>query len=193
MVKSLAYDLEEVITLFKETRVLELRGLSNRLIREAALENNYGKSELGVIAYALHKIETKPHLVHSPNWGRIKNGVIHGLDTAFFAAKQDNQKLFIENLKKVVMGINQIDAEMGNFAQSIYDKAKVKQASLAYSYGLSISQAGDLTGADKKELQSYIGFTTMHDEELEEKGITQRVAELKEILSGKEPEDLDRA
>jgi len=182
MVKTLAYDLNEVIVLFRERRVLELRGLGNRLIREAAIENNYGKSELGIIAYALHKMETKPHFVQSPKWETVRGSIMRGLESTYSASKQDNQKEFMEHLKSVVRNIESIDSELGNFAQSIYDKAKVKQASLAYSYGLSIPQAADLTGADKKELQSYIGFTTMHDEETEIKSIGERVVELRKIL-----------
>ena len=88
----------------------------------------------------------------------------------------------MESLKKVIQNITRIDSELGNYAIGIYEKAKVKEASLAYSYGLSIAQAADLTGADKKELQSYIGATTMHDEEPEIKNITIRVRELKELV-----------
>jgi hypothetical protein len=190
MVKTLAYDLNEVVILFREHRILELRGLGNRLIREAALENNYGKAELGVIAYSLHKMETKPHFVQSPKWNAVRDAITHGMESAYTAAKQDNQKDFMEHLKGVVRNIDGIDSELGNYAQSIYDKAKVKQASLAYSYGLSIPQAADLTGADKKELQSYIGFTTMHDEEVEIKSIGERVDELRRIVGGEEPQNI---
>lgn len=184
MFKSLVFDVEEVLKLFRDKRVFELRGLANRLIKEASLETNYGKAELGVIGYALHKIETKSHFVESPKWSQVKLLIIKNLESAIFAVKNNNQTLFAESLKKVVQSIVNIDSELGNYAMGIYDKAKVKQASLAYSYGLSVAQSADLTGADKKELQSYIGFTTMHDEELESKDLTLRVKELKEMCGG---------
>jgi hypothetical protein len=185
MFKPLSFDLAEVKELFLKRQVFDLRGLSNRLIREASIENNYGKAELGVISYALHKIETKQHFVNSPKWGEVKGMIVKHLESAIFAAKQQNERLLLDSLKGVVKGIVSIDDELGNYATSIYDKAKVKQASLAYSYGLSISQSADLTGADKKELQSYIGFTTMHDEEDEPMSITQRVSDLRKILGEK--------
>jgi len=178
MVKTLAFDLNEVMLLFRDKRVFELRGIGNRLIREAAMESNYGKAELGVIAYALHKIETKQHFVRSPKWGEMKRTIINALESCFISAKKEDYAVFMASLKKVVRGIDHIDSQLGNYAQTIYEKAKVKQASLAYSYGLSIAQAADLTGADKKELQSYIGFTTMHDEEPEVKDIVARVKDL---------------
>ncbi|MGI6589848.1 MAG: hypothetical protein ACOX1V_04275 [Candidatus Iainarchaeum sp.] len=180
--KPLEYDIGEVIKLFEANKVFDLRGLSSRVIREAALNNDYAKAELGVIAYALHKIESKQHFVNSPQWGRLKQSVLTDLKNAQIAIKQNNTKAFLESLKKVIQHITKIDSQLGNYAIGIYEKGKVKQASLAYSYGLSIAQAAQLTGANKKELQEYIGATTMHDEELEIKNMGQRVNELKKIL-----------
>lgn len=180
--KSLEFNVNEVLKLFETNKVFDLRGLSSRLVREAALNNDYAKAELGVIAYALHKIESKQHFVKSPQWGRVKQNVKENLRGASFALKQNNNKLFLSYLKKIIHNITHIDSQLGNYAIGIYDKAKVKQASLAYSYGLSIAQSAQLTGADKKELQEYIGATTMHDEELESKNLVQRVKELRSII-----------
>jgi hypothetical protein len=157
--------------------------MSSRLIREAAMQNDYAKAELGVITYALHKIETKPHFVHSPKWGKVKQAILENFNGAKNAVMTQNQEKFFASLKAIIQSITKIDDEIGNYAQNVYEKAKVKQASLAYSYGLSIAQAAALTGADQKEVQSYIGFTTMHDEEPESKSLTQRVKELKTLLS----------
>ncbi len=180
--KTLEYDISETARLFSEKKVLDLRGLGNRLIREAALSNDYAKAELGVIAYSLHKIETKSHFVRSPQWGKIKQAISFELSNAINATRENDAAALMGALKKVIIHIMNIDNELGNYAQGIYEKAKVKQASLAYSYGLSVAQSAALTGADAKELQNYIGFTTMHDEELEIKSIKQRVNEMKKLL-----------
>ena len=50
---------------------------------------------------------------------------------------------------------------------------------------MSLAQAAELTGADKKELQSYIGFTKMIDEEEEQKSIIERVDELRNLVEGR--------
>lgn len=184
--KPLSFDIEEVLRLFDEKKVFDLRGMSSRLIREAAMGNDYAKAELGVIAYALHKIESKQHFVNSMQWGRLKQIVKEDLKNAGLATKANDTKLFLESLKKIIQHITKIDAELGNYAMGIYEKAKVKEASLAYSYGLSIAQAADLTGADKKELQSYIGSTTMHDEEAEIKNISQRIKELRGLIENQQ-------
>lgn len=184
--KTLVFDVEEVLKLFDKGEVFDLRGMSSRLVREASLSNDYAKAELGIIAYALHKIESKQHFVSSPQWGRLKQTVKEDLSNAAVAVKNNDTKSFLESLKRVIQHITKIDAELGNYATGIYDKAKVKEASLAYSYGLSIAQAADLTGADKKELQSYIGSTTMHDEEPEIKNITIRVKELRQMIESQE-------
>ncbi|MDD3083972.1 MAG: hypothetical protein PHP82_03040 [Candidatus ainarchaeum sp.] len=182
MFKPLLYDIKEVMKLFKQERSLELRGLSNRLIRESTIENSFSKAELGVIAYSLHKMESKNHFINNLKWPDLKKAIIFSLEESSNAFQQGGEKQFVLKLKKVIKIIENIDSNLGNFAQSIYEKAKVKQASLAYSYGLSISQSAELTGADKKELQSYIGFTTMHDEEKEVKSLIKRVSELKEFV-----------
>jgi hypothetical protein len=180
--KTLSFDVEEIQRLFAEKKVFDLRGMSSRLIREAAMSNDYAKAELGVIAYALHKLETKPHFVGSPQWIKVKQVISNNFQVALNALNQNNDKEFLGALKRVIQSIRQIDDEIGNYAQNLYDKAKVKEASLAYSYGLSIAQAAALTGADQKELQSYIGATTMHDEEPESKNISTRVDELKKLV-----------
>ena len=182
MFKSMSFDLKEVARLFKQKKGLELRGLSNRLIREAAIEENYAKAELGVISYALHKLGTKEHISKSEKWHKVKLIISSDLNGAEYAAEQNNSKMLIKKLKSIVNHITTIDSELGNYAQNIYEKAKVKQASLAYSYGLSLAQSAELTGADKKELQGYIGFTKMSDEGTEQKSILQRVTDLEEWL-----------
>ena len=183
MFKPLAYDLSEAVKLFRQKRILQLRGLSNRLIKEASIEDNFAKAELGVITYALHKIESKEHFVNNPKWIKIKNVIATDLESVIVAAENNDLKKVIFKLKKVIVDINKIDLSIGHFVQGIFEKAKVKQASLAYSYGLSISQSAELTGADKKELQSYIGFTKMSDEEEESKSLLTRVSELKELIN----------
>jgi hypothetical protein len=182
VVKTLLFDVNEVSTLFANNKVFELRGISNRLIREAAIENNYAKAELATISYALHKLETKEHIATNQKWLNVKNRILKNFVEAIKAIKLNDNKDFFQQLKEVILDIDKLDADLGHFAQSLYEKAKVKQASQAYSYGLSISQAADLTGANKKELQSYIGFTKMNDEEPEIKTIKTRVSELKELL-----------
>jgi len=180
--KPLSYDIEEAKKLFDKKQVMDLRGLGNRLIREAAFKNDYAKAELGVICYALHKMESKSHFISNPNWHKIKEAILTSLLEAQNAAQNENAKELLQALKTTIKHINRVDNELGNYAQNIYEKAKVKQASLAYSYGLSIAQASSLTGADTKEVQNYIGFTTMPDEEPEIKTIAQRIKELKELV-----------
>ncbi len=86
-------------------------------------------------------------------------------------------------LQKAVEDISKIDSEMSNYAIAVFDKAKTKLASTAYSFGLSLEQAAALTGAGRKELLNYIGATRMHDEAGVSLGISERLKKLKEVLS----------
>ena len=124
MFKSMAYDLQEVAKLFKQKRVLELRGLSNRLVREATMEENYAKAELGVIAYALHKLETKEHIAKSQKWHSVKQIISTDLNGAEYAASQNNSKMLLQKLKSIIIHIRDVDSELGNFAQNLYINLK---------------------------------------------------------------------
>ena len=121
-----------------------------------------------MLLYALHKIESKSHFVNSPIWGKLKQ-VFSKILNQLFCFETKNRFAFVL-FKKIIGSINEADSNLGYYA-SVFMIKQVKQASLAYSYGLSISQAAALVGADKKKLQNYIGYTTMHDEEMEAKGI----------------------
>ncbi len=67
--------------------------------------------------------------------------------------------------------------------ESIFDKGTVKMASTAYALGVSIGKSAELTGADAKEVQMYIGTTKIHDEQTVKKSISKRLTELEELLA----------
>ena len=62
-------------------------------------------------------------------------------------------------------------------------KARIKQASRAYSMGLSLGEAASLTGANKTQLLRYIGSTKIHDQIRESrKKAIDRYNDLKKLL-----------
>lgn len=155
---------DELMEAFDKGQIVKVKDVSNKAIEQAALRFDHLLSELSLIAYALHKSMTKVHVVESKNWDVLRKSVGNALGKAIEALGKEDLKGYEKNLHAVVDAISLADAKLGNYVQSSYDKARVKQASRAYAYGLSLSQAAELTGADRKELQGYIGGTKMHDE-----------------------------
>ncbi|MDO8627921.1 MAG: hypothetical protein Q7K42_05625, partial [Candidatus Diapherotrites archaeon] len=162
MLTKLVKKLKLLRGLFKDQEILELKKFSNKTIEEAALKNDKLLAEISLIAYALHKLLSKVHVIESMKWIRIRNAIFTSLDKSIFMLRAKKIAKFEAELGKISTNINNFDRDLGNFVQNVLDKAKIKQASRAYSAGLSLSQAAYLTNADKKSVQQYIGQTTMH-------------------------------
>ena len=167
---------------FGKQSIIELKDISNDAIQLAALKSSHLLSEVSLIAYSLHKLLTKVHIAESGEWDALRDEIEKDLDSALEMIGKNDLKGFEKALHGVIGGIAAVDSELGNYVQGTYDKARIKQASRAYSFGISLSRAAELTGADKKELLQYIGATKMHDEEAIKFGIGERLKELKKAL-----------
>jgi len=62
-------------------------------------------------------------------------------------------------------------------------KGKLKIASVLYAQGISLGNASELTGSDKREVLLYAGQTMMFDRLKEKRGIEDRMKELRKIFS----------
>jgi len=169
-------------TAFEKGKGIDLKKIGNGLINEAALKNNSTLAELAIIAYALNKLLNKRHIVMHRNWNSAKMSITTSLGKAIDAMEKGKEKTIRQALRRVGEDVKAVDAKLGNFVQNILEKARVNMASSAYATGMSLGQAAALASADKKKLQSYIGFTKIHDETAGGEGIESRVRKIEEIL-----------
>lgn len=183
MLKRLIEEAVDLRQFFKKEKAFRLKELSAELIRESALHDDKFKALMALIAYSLFKLESKTHIKKSQKWPSAKERILKHLDNAILELRQKRFKDSETELQNAVEDISRIDSEISNYALNVFEKAKTKLASTAYSFGLSLSQAAMLTGADKKNLLNYIGFTKMHDEAGVSIGINERLKALKEVLS----------
>lgn len=167
---------------FEKQDALQLRVLANNVIKGAALHNDRLLARISVISYSLHKLLSKEHIVMGANWGKNKKTVSNALDSAIFCLQKNDFKCFAEDLDNVAVQLEKVDAELGNFVKSLYEKARIKYAADAYYLGMSLSQAAELTGADKKQLQEYVAFTKQHEEEKPAFGIKDRLNRLYKVI-----------
>ena len=174
--------LEQMAFALQDANARELKSLGNSLIGEAALRNDKDAALLSVISYSLYKMLTKEHFTRDPVWKKVTQTLNSSLLQALDAAKRNDTSDFSKNLANSIEKIERVDNELSNYARNIFEKAKIKQASSAYAAGLSLKLAAELTGADSKDLQKYIGATRIHDEQPGTKNIEQRMRSLREVL-----------
>jgi len=168
-----------LLSAFSASDARKMRSLGNRLIGDAAFENSKALAEVALVAYSLHKLATKEHVSGHDKWPLLKRRVLASLKNAVRQLEKGDEQGFEKTMKGIVKDISSMDAKIGNFAQNIFEKARVKYASNAYSFGLSLSQAAELTGANKKHLLEYVGATRILDREKPIMGIGERLKKLK--------------
>ncbi|MCX6799317.1 MAG: hypothetical protein NTW59_04460 [Candidatus Diapherotrites archaeon] len=169
---------------FLQQNSFALKEAANRAIENAALANDKRMAEFAMVAYCLHKLLGKQHIVRDAKWKKLGSEILADLRSAADAMEGEDQKRFEESMHGIISSIESTDRQLGYFTQGLYEKARVKYASSAYALGLGLSQAAELTGANKKDLLNYIGATRMHDEQLSAEGIGERLAKLKQKLGG---------
>ena len=182
--ESVVKRLDEIKRFFSQDNSMQLRSIGNNAIREAAIYNDKVLAEISLIAYCLHKLLTKEHILSNPKWNSVKKTILDSIETSIQCIKRNELESFFDELESIIRNIQGIDSELGHFVSGLYDKSRVKNAAEAYSFGMSLSQAADLTGADKKDVLMYIGYTTTHDESKTSMGIGERLRQLKELMSG---------
>lgn len=167
---------------FRGADAIFLKKIVNDSIRDASLASDKRLAEIAVIAYALMKISSKEHIANSSNWGHARKKILEHLEDAKFSLLKGDEKKFESDLNRIRESVSSVDYELGHYITDSINKARLKMASSAYAFGLSLGSAADLTGADSKELMQYIGATKIHDEEEIELNITQRIRKFTSLL-----------
>lgn len=174
--------LNKTIDAFEKGKAFALRQVGNEAIDEAALQNSRRMAQVALVAYCLHKLYSKEHVVRHEKWGSVKSRISSSLRKAAKALGRGKGKGFEKRLGEAVSSVRKVDSQLGNYVQGLYDKARVKYASSAYALGLGLGQAAALTGADKKDVLRYVGVTKVHDREGVTMGIRERLARLKKRM-----------
>ncbi|HZX20701.1 MAG TPA: hypothetical protein VFF13_06855 [archaeon] len=168
---------------FQNGKFFEVKRIGKESIKDAVVKNSQDFAAISVISYSLYKMLSKEKFTKSKRWPTITKIIVAALQKSSEALKKENIKSFETNIENAVNEIKIVDDDLSNYVKNIFEKAKVKEASTAYALGLSIGQSADLTGADKAELQKYIGFTRIHDEQVISRSLSQRLKNLKAELA----------
>lgn len=167
---------------FSRNDLVTLRNTSNEAIEKAALDSDKRLAHISLIAYALHKLISKPHFIKSRKWSEARKKIISSLNQSIDFLERNKFSEFEKELEKLSLRVKSVDSSLGNFMQNVYDKARVKQASRAYALGMSLSQAASLTNSSARDLLSYVGSTKIHEKEKPFISIKERKRFLKELF-----------
>ena len=176
--------MEQARAAFQNTNAMQLKEISNDATREAVVNNDRVFAKIAVIAYALSKLVSKQHILESASWGKARKAIINSLEGLIALLRKNMNDEFAASLGSFEAEVRKVDESLGNYVRNIIEKAEVKVSSSAYAQGLSLSGAAELTGADKTELQNYIGITKIHDEEETKLFMAERMRKIRKIFSG---------
>jgi predicted XRE-type DNA-binding protein len=182
MLSTVTNRVSQVRSGFAKSNSAILSKISHKLLEEAVFSSDRLLAQLSLVTYALEKLSSRTHIRKNRKWPAVQAKILSLLDSSAEALRFGNVKKFESVLGKIMDETMQLDSSIGRFVVNVVEKAKLKQASTAYALGLSMNKAASLTGADKKELQSYIGVTKIHDEQRGTKSISQRVKELEDFV-----------
>lgn len=183
MESALIKRIEALSKAFQNGRFFEVKKIGKDSLKDAVIENNADLATVSVISYSLYKMLSKEKFTKSKRWPTITKIIVTALEKSLEALRKENMKAFKTNIENAINEIKIVDDELSNYVRNIFEKAKVKEASSAYALGLSIGQSAELTGADKAEVQKYIGFTRIHDEQAISRSLSQRLKNLKAELA----------
>jgi hypothetical protein len=165
---------------------MQLKEISNEATKEAVINNDVIFAKIAVITYALSKLVSKQHVVGSNSWGRARKAILDSVDRLVALLKKNMKTELIDNLDSFEDEVRKVDESLGNYIRNIIEKAEVKVSSSAYAQGLSLSVAAELTGANKTDLQNYIGITKIHDEGETRMFMNERMKKIRMIFSGQQ-------
>lgn len=173
---------ERVAKYFEAENSYMLKELSNQAVYFSVASLDKTQAKIAVLAYALSKTVSKEHVVKNPVWGKVKGRLLGSLELCISFLRKNKKKQFEKNLERTQVELIHVDSELGNYVRNVWDKAKIKIASNAYAQGLSLSQASELSDANKAEVQNYVGITKIHDEEQTAYSMKQRMKIMRQMF-----------
>ena len=130
-------------------------------------------AQFAVVAYSLAKLIEKSYIYQTPRWKKFTKFFIEHLSKGEDC--EGDAGACTNVLMEIMREMNVLSSDLGRFVMSAVEKAKIKTATQIYAHGASIGRAIELTGADRKELLSYIGATRL-PEKYETKSVGHRLA-----------------
>ncbi|MCX8198245.1 MAG: hypothetical protein N3F07_03595 [Candidatus Micrarchaeota archaeon] len=162
--------------------VRAMRKINDRCIQETAVKFSRYTYNFALISYVLSKIISKPRYFSQRRPKEAVAKVAELLAQCEEAAKSANYSQLGRLQEKMLLEMQKIDDEDRRFVRGIVQKARLKIAAILYAQGISLGNASQITGTEKRELLLYAGQTTMFDRLKEKKSMQERMRDLRRIF-----------
>ena len=163
--------------------VRAMRKINDRCIEETAIKFEQPTYLFALISYVLSKIISKPRYYRQKKSKEALSAMALSLRLCEQQAKNADYNSLMATQNKILSSIEKMDEKDRRFVKSILTKGKLKIASTLYAQGISLGNAAEMTGTDKREVLLYAGQTMMFDRLKEKRSMDERMKELREIFS----------
>lgn len=163
--------------------VRAMRKINDRCIEETAIKFEQPTYLFALISYVLSKIISKPRYFIQKKAKASLSALSLSLRLCEQQAKNADYAGLTATQNKMLSSIEKMDERDRRFVKSILTKGRLKIASTLYAQGISLGNAAEMTGTDKREVLLYAGQTMMFDRLHEKKSMEERMKNLREIFS----------
>lgn len=170
-------ELDSIIENLEKLNIRGLRSSGGYLARKGALKESHNYLEAAAVAYALSKI--LQHDFPKEVWGDYRTKVLDLLRSIDVSDDTDVEMKLDQTLEV----IGEFDSKTGKFSQNLRERSRINKATTAYSSGLSIGKAAQLSGVTEWHIMAYSGSTRLSDEIGVTKEISERLKKAREVLA----------
>ena len=163
--------------------VRAMRRINDRCIEETAIKFESSTYLFALISYVLSKIISKPRYYKQKKSKDALSALSLSLRLCESQAKNADYSGLAATQNKILSSIEEMDEKDRRFVKGILTKGRLKIASTLYAQGISLGNAAEMTGTDKREVLLYAGQTMMFDRLKEKKSMEERMKDLREIFS----------
>jgi hypothetical protein len=140
-----------------------LAEISNHSIHNASIYQDEDSLSTAVLLYALSKILNR--CLQRQQGEGFKDVIGRELAKAAKALEEDRQRDYESQISSMLKNLQDMDSRLKLYITEVINQAQIKKGSRIYEHGLSLANAASMLGVTQWELQSYIGHTTITEQE----------------------------
>lgn len=161
--ENVIYILKEALAAVKRDDGLELKHLSDRTNHIATISQDPDNIILAVLIYSLGKIIGRENYRRMKGWNFFIKTILKELENAIRFLKEDDIVSFRNCLGKMRNTINEVEGDLKNYINEVFQKAGINRAFKYYEHGLSSQKTADLLGISLWDLSSFIGQSNISE------------------------------
>lgn len=147
-----------ILKVKEDSDIVEMKGLSNHVIKNASIFQDEDSISVAVLIYALSKI------IERKQKELDYNKVIGMLNSSVSSLKNNNEEEFRKSIKNIFNFIRAMDERLRLFIHEVINQAQIKKGCRLCEHGISIARSSEMLGISQWELMHYVGKTTLIDQ-----------------------------